>query len=346
MKSPDPFVDVQMVALRTLRGANFWSPRPVTRVDLAVGAYDEISSARVDGLTDSLAEALPGLVEHRCSVGKRGGFLERLRSGTYLPHIVEHLALELQDQVGHEVGYGRARGGDRPGEYTVVFEHRHAGVGRRAAVLGLSLAQHAFARRPVRADLAIDELRTVARMEDDPALLRRVTCGVVGGRARDEFLAELLRHEIAASEDVVEVPPALLLEAGLPYSESSLAVILDVDAGDVPPRYREPEQARRLVAVMADGVPPDGIVLAPAGAADLHALILDAGRKVAVFAADGEPDERDARVAHTLAVVRGGSIWIERVGGTPVELPLRPDAPPAAQLIASLTAMLLSEDGG
>jgi hypothetical protein len=343
---PNPFVDVQMVALRTLRGANFWSPRPVTRLDLAVGAYDEISSAQVDGLTDSLAEALPGLVEHRCSIGERGGFLTRLRRGTYLPHIVEHLALELQVRVGHEVGYGRARGGDRAGEYTVVLEHRHAGVGRRAAVLALSLAQHAFARRPVRAGAAIDELRSVAFTDDEPALRRRVVCGVFGGRARDDFRAELLRHGIPATEDVVEVPPSLMLEAGLPYSESSLAVILDLDPGDVPPRYRAVEQAQRLAAVMADGVPPGGIVLAPAGAADLHALILDAGRRVAVFAADGEPDEHDARVAHTLAGVRDGSIWIERVGSSPTGLPLRSGAPPAAQLVACMTAMLLSENGG
>ena len=76
-------------------------------MDMAVGAYDDVSSAQVPGVTASLVGAMPGLVEHRCSIGERGGFITRLRRGTYVPHIIEHVALELQALIGHEVGYGR-----------------------------------------------------------------------------------------------------------------------------------------------------------------------------------------------------------------------------------------------
>ncbi|HEU4885857.1 MAG TPA: hypothetical protein VFT45_26710, partial [Longimicrobium sp.] len=126
MTHPDPYTEIRLVGLRTLRGANFWSSRPVTRLDVAVGEYDEIHSADVAGFTEALVRAMPGLWEHRCSIGERGGFVTRLRRGTYAPHIAEHVGLELQTMVGHDVGFGRARGGDRPGEYTVVFEHLHA----------------------------------------------------------------------------------------------------------------------------------------------------------------------------------------------------------------------------
>src|SRR5215212_1498989 len=145
MSRPDPYTEIRLLSLRSLRGANLWSRRPVTRIDVAPGEYDEISSAHVAGFTEALVAALPGLWEHRCSIGERGGFVTRLRRGTYPPHVAEHVALELQGMVGHDVGYGRARGGDRPGEYTVVFEHLHAEVGLRCAALSLEIVQRAYA---------------------------------------------------------------------------------------------------------------------------------------------------------------------------------------------------------
>ena len=121
--------EIRLTALSATRGANYWSRRPVTRLDLVVGAFDEISSAEIPDFTDRLVSALPGLEEHRCSIGVRGGFITRLNRGTYAPHIIEHVALELQTMIGHDVGYGRSRGGDVEGEYTVVFEHNARGDG-------------------------------------------------------------------------------------------------------------------------------------------------------------------------------------------------------------------------
>ena len=107
---PDPAVEIRMTTLHATRGANFWSTRPVMRMDIAVGAYEDISSADVPGFTEALVSAMPGLIEHRCSIGERGGFIVRLRDGTYAAHIIEHVALELQTMIGHDVGYGRTRG--------------------------------------------------------------------------------------------------------------------------------------------------------------------------------------------------------------------------------------------
>ena len=125
---PDPVTEIRITTLHATRGINFWSRRPVIRMDLAVGDYEDISSAEAPKFTDCLVSALPGLKDHHCSLGARGGFVTRLRRGTYAPHIIEHVALELQAMIGLEVGYGRTRGGDVPGEYTVVFEHRHEQV--------------------------------------------------------------------------------------------------------------------------------------------------------------------------------------------------------------------------
>ena len=84
-----------MTTLHSTRGANYWSSRPVTRMDLMVGPYEDIASDDVPGFTEALVKAMPGLEAHRCSIGERGGFILRLRRGTYAPHIIEHVALEL-----------------------------------------------------------------------------------------------------------------------------------------------------------------------------------------------------------------------------------------------------------
>ncbi|HEU4631264.1 MAG TPA: hypothetical protein VFS08_16045, partial [Gemmatimonadaceae bacterium] len=214
-----------------------------------------------------------------CSVGRRGGFLARLRRGTYAAHGVEHVALELQTQLGHRVGYGRTRGSGVRGTYTVAFEHAHAAVGRRAAVLALDLVQRAFAGLPCAAAPALAELRQAAATPDDQPLDRAVWCGVTGGDARAVLRDELLRCG-AAPGSVVAVSPAELLQAGLPYARADCAVVLDVAPRDVPRPYRERERAERLLSVMADGVRRGGTLVAPAAARELCAYARDAGCRV------------------------------------------------------------------
>jgi hypothetical protein len=340
---PDPLTEIRMVALRSLRGANFWSARPVTRIDLAVGAYDDISSAEVPGLTDALVAAFPGLVEHRCSIGTRGGFITRLRRGTYAPHIIEHTGLELQSMIGHDVGYGRARGGDREGEYTVVFEHLHAEVGLRAAALALEIVQHAFAGTLESIDYALAELRALAESPDVPALRQHVLCGITGGGDRAAVREEMVRRGCEQAELIVDVAPAYLLNAGLPYSRSEIAVILDTNVADVPERYQDEERAEQLVSVLADAVRRDGIVVVPAKEWEVQAMARDARCRVAVFATDEDVTRRDTRLAHAVALVRDGRIVLESEGETHDGGELRPDAPADAQVAAALAVFALRE---
>jgi cyanophycin synthetase len=345
MTRPDPYSEIRLVGLRSLRGANLWSARPVTRMDVTVGAYDDLSSAHVAGFTEQLVAALPGLWEHRCSIGERGGFVTRQRRGTYAPHVAEHVGLELQAMAGHDVGYGRARGGDRPGEYTVVFEHLHAEVGLRAAALALEIVQRAFAGELERAtiDFAVAELAALAEAPDVPALRQHVLCGITGGGARGAARDEMVRRGVSQRELIVDLAPAYLLNAGLPYSRSDIAVVLDAELADVPPRYREPELARRLVSIPADAVARDGIVVCPAAEWEVQDAARDVGCRVAVFATDDRLTERDTRVAHAVAFVREGRIVIECCGEVDDAGPLEGDSPPAAQVAAALAVRSLAE---
>ena len=344
--APNPFSEIRLTTLQSLRGANYWSSRPVTRMDLAVGAYEDISSAQVPGVTDALVDAMPGLMEHRCSIGTRGGFVTRLRRGTYVPHVAEHIALELQIMAGHDVGYGKTRGGDVDGEYTVIVEHHHAGVGMRAAALALEIVQRAFAGGVVQAEHAVRELRSLSDSPDAPAIAHHVLCGITGGGPRHATRNELARRGVdGEGEDalIVEVTPGFLLQAGLPYARSRIAIVLDADLEDVPDRYRDAERARRLVSVLADGVDRDGVVIVPGREWEVQDRARDVGARVAVFSVGEALTAKDRKVACAAACAADGRIVVEREGVEHDAGELRPDVPVAAQVAATLAAVLLRE---
>jgi hypothetical protein len=316
---------------------------PVTRIDLTIGAYEHISSADVPGFTQSLIEAMPGLRDHRCSIGEPGGFVIRLRRGTYCAHIVEHVALELQGMIGHDVGYGRTRGGDAVGEYTLIFEHLHEAVGLRAAALALETVQSAFAGTLTSVDHAVAELRALAETAQTPPLIQHVFCGITGGAHRAETRDEMRRLGVGGQELIVDVSPGYLLQAGLPYSRSDIAIILDSDITDVPERFRVRRRADRLMSVVADAVPEGGIVICPAKSWEIQDLVRDAGCRVAIFATNGDVTSKDKKVARATALVDGRRIIIEELDKSIDAGWLHDKAPVAAQVAATLAVFTLNE---
>ena len=344
--APPASSEIRLTTLHATRGANFWSTRPVTRMDVAVGAYDHVSSADSPCVTEQLVAALPGLTDHQCSIGEPGGFIIRLRRGTYAPHITEHVALELQTMVGHDVGFGRTRGGDVDGEYTIVFEHLHEQVGLRAAALALETVQRAFdgSLEPAHVAGAVRELAALARTPDAPPITQRVVAGITGGSGRAECVAALRESLGDGSEDnlLIDVAPSFVLNAGLPYARSRVAVILDTALADVPARYQEPERARRLVATLIDAVPRGGFVVCPATELELQEEARRAECRVAVFAADErEIGAQALEMASAVGRLRDGGVWVEHCGDGECARPLRPGVPVAPQIAAALAAYVL-----
>jgi cyanophycin synthetase len=339
---PDPASEIRMTALNATRGANYWLRHPIVRMDLVVGAYEDVSSVDVPGFTDAIVRAMPGLIEHRCSIGERGGFIRRLRHGTYAAHIIEHVALELQTMVGHDVGYGRTRGGDVENEYTLIFERVHEQVGLRAAALALETVQRAFAGTLDAVEQYVNELKSLTKLPDVPPLRQRVLCGVTGGSARAETRDELVRRGIGEDELIIDVAPSYILQMGLPYSRSEFAVVLDTTPTDVPERYRDPERASRLVSVVADEVRRDGFVVCPAKAWDVQDRARDELCLVGIFATDDDVTLRDQKLARAVALVERGRILLDTDERTDAG-PLRGDIPATAQVAAALAAQLWQE---
>ncbi len=134
---------MRILKIQTLRGPNYWSIRRhkliVMRLDLE--NLVETPSNEIPGFYEGLVEALPSLEGHYCSPGCRGGFLLRVREGTMMGHIVEHVALELQELAGMHVGFGRTRETSTPGIYQVVFEYLNEEAGRYAGRAAVRLCQ-------------------------------------------------------------------------------------------------------------------------------------------------------------------------------------------------------------
>jgi hypothetical protein len=344
--APPATSEIRLTTLHATRGANFWSTRPVTRMDVVVGVYDHVSSADAPGVTEQLLAALPGLAEHQCSIGEPGGFVTRLRRGTFAPHIAEHVALELQTMIGHDVGFGRTRGGDVEGEYTIVFEHLHEQVGLRAAALALETVQRAFdgSLEPAHVALAVRELTALARTSDAPPITQRVLAGITGGSGRAECITALHDSLGESEKDAlfIDVAPSFVLYAGLPYARSRVAVILDTTLTDVPPRYQEPERARRLVATLIDAVPRGGFVVCPASEIVLQDEARRAGCRVGVFATDEREIGPEAlEIASAVGRLRDGEIWLEHCDDGEWARPLRPREAEAPQIAAALAAYVL-----
>ena len=127
---------------RVYRGPNIYGYRPVIRLTLDLEELEEYNSATLPHFTDRLVELIPTLHEHGCSYREPGGFIKRLREGTWAGHIVEHIALELQSLAGTEVTYGKTRSvPDRPGVYYVVYSYIEEQVGLEAGELAMKLVR-------------------------------------------------------------------------------------------------------------------------------------------------------------------------------------------------------------
>ncbi len=126
-------------------GPNTWSQSPVIKHVLDLGILEQWPSAKLgESFTEALVQSLPGLSEHGCSYREPGGFLRRLREdeGTWMGHIMEHCALEIQCVAGSDVSFGRTRSTGEPGQYNMVYAYRQRDVGREAGDLALKLLLH------------------------------------------------------------------------------------------------------------------------------------------------------------------------------------------------------------
>ena len=158
---------IEIVRVTHLRGPNIWTYRPVIEAWVDIGSLEDHPSNTLPGFVERLSAWLPSLVEHECSPGVRGGFLQRLHEGTWAAHILEHVCLELQNLAGMRTGFGKARETSQRGVYKIAFRTRQPDVGERALHLGRGLVLAAIHNTAFDVAAAVAELQ---EMVDDLCL--------------------------------------------------------------------------------------------------------------------------------------------------------------------------------
>jgi len=154
--------DINILSVRYLKGPNVWNYHSVIETVLDIGEFENYPSNAIAGLSERLAALLPTLVEHDCTPGVRGGFLERLRDGTYVGHILEHVVLELQCLAGMRTAFGRTRQVSEAGViYKMVFRTDEEQVGRAALCAGRDLLMAAIDDRPYDVAAAVTMLTSL-----------------------------------------------------------------------------------------------------------------------------------------------------------------------------------------
>ncbi|SER81414.1 cyanophycin synthetase [Vreelandella subterranea] len=146
---------------RALRGPNYYSRYPAIFMRLDIGELEERPSDLVPGIVERLTTLLPTFQEHRCSVGRPGGFLERLGRGTWAGHVVEHVAIELQNLIGFSVGYGKTIDSYDTGIYNVVYRYRDEACGLAVGVESVDLVERLFGGEEIDLDAILMRLREV-----------------------------------------------------------------------------------------------------------------------------------------------------------------------------------------
>ncbi len=134
---------MKILKTQALRGPNIWSVnrKKLIQMRLDLEELEDRPTDKIEGFRERLEKMFPGMYEHRCSEGRPGGFFYRVEKGTWMGHVIEHIALEIQTLAGMETGFGRTRETKTPGIYNVVFSYGEENVGMYAAEASVRIAQ-------------------------------------------------------------------------------------------------------------------------------------------------------------------------------------------------------------
>jgi cyanophycin synthetase len=170
---------MQIVETRTYVGPNLYANFKVIRYTLDLGPLEDWPSAKIPGFVDGLLAAIPSLGEHGCSYGSAGGFVRRLREdgGTWMGHVLEHVAIEIQNLCGSKVTFGKTRGTGKQGHYHVVFEYEDEWTGDNAGKLALRLLHHLV---PAELRPGVTDADGLAFQDELESLIRRAQKRALG----------------------------------------------------------------------------------------------------------------------------------------------------------------------
>ncbi|TDI67160.1 MAG: cyanophycin synthetase [Bacteroidetes bacterium] len=158
---------MKILEINAMRGPNYWSVRRRKLIVLVLDLeeMEELPSNKIEGFSERVQAMFPTMYEHRCSIGTAGGFFQRLEEGTWMGHIIEHIALEIQTLADMDTGFGRTRGYGEKGVYNVVFSYIEENVGRYAAKAAVRICEALISGEDYDLEVDIQEMREIREAE-------------------------------------------------------------------------------------------------------------------------------------------------------------------------------------
>ncbi|HNF72634.1 MAG TPA: cyanophycin synthetase, partial [Chitinophagaceae bacterium] len=154
---------MKILEIKVMKGPNYWSIKRHKLIVMLLDLEDleEKPTNLIPGFLDRIRDMFPTMMSHRCSEGVEGGFFKRVEEGTWMGHVIEHIALELQTLAGMETGFGRTRSASNRGVYHVVFSYVEEEVGRHTAKAAVEIAERLIEGKPFDVNSFIQELREI-----------------------------------------------------------------------------------------------------------------------------------------------------------------------------------------
>lgn len=156
---------MKILETKVMRGPNYWSNyrKKLIVIKLDIGELENAPTNTIEGFAERIKKLIPSLYHHECSEGHPGGFFHRIETGTWMGHVVEHIALEIQSLAGMECGYGRTRSTNVNGVYHVVFSYKHEKAGLYAAKAAVAIAEALIKNEPYDLQKDIEQLSYMNR---------------------------------------------------------------------------------------------------------------------------------------------------------------------------------------
>ena len=294
---------IDFLRMTHLRGPSIWTYRPVMEVLVDIGEFEDFPSNLLPGFNERLSAWLPGLIEHRCSPGVRGGFLKRLEDGTWIGHILEHVSLELLTLAGLPDGYGRAREAGPRGVYKVIISAAHPEVATRALHMARELIMAAVEDRAFNVPANVQELTDLV----DDLLVGPSTRSIVDAAWNQRRIPHIRLND------------GNLVQLGYGSAQHRIwTAETDRTSAIAEGISKDKDMTKQLLAACGVPVPEGQVVESPDEA---WAAAQDIGLPVCVKPGDGNRargvslellQETDIRTAYAIALEQGDEVIVEK----------------------------------
>lgn len=261
---------MEILKVQALRGPNIWSVqrKKLIQMRLDLGEMEQFPTNKIEGFRERIEAMFPSLIEHRCSEGVRGGFFSRIERGTWMGHVIEHIALEIQSLAGMETGFGRTRETKTPGIYNVVFSYTEENVGMFAAESAVAIAEALIAGKEYDFEADIQKMREIRE---------RVRLGPSTGSIVEEAVARDIPWIRLGTNSLVQLGYGvnqMRFQATITCKTSSIAVDIACNK----------EQTKRMLDLASIPVANGGIVVEES---DLEDVINKIGYPIVIKPLDG-----------------------------------------------------------